>query len=607
MRDVRVYLRCNSPLRLVTLSVLATTLLLTGAAPAALARPAGAQLKAQDLLKGTQPTGLVPNVWFMPSANARPPHGQFVGTLHLSETQMGIDPPVSFGIVFGKDPTYFPAVSIGFFTDKGRLVPTTQDVIRVGSMPGGTSYWDVIVQPGRVWSEPGDGRWARASFPFALVHSIEGETHNGIATFLYQGKRVSHVRFQKVQQTAPYYVYPYFNSWGVTSATFTHRDIPNLPRLRATWREELAHRLPTASWEDLEHLVGADKLAGFDGYIVPEDVLVSGLVYKGTLYRHECATAAGPFPYTDEMRFGVWSVTKSAGNAIALFRLAKKYGPGIVNERIVDYVPEAANYPGWQDVTFFDLANMASGHGFGSLVSDPNDMFSGYLAGDYAAWYEARSEAEKLAYSLDQPVFPWVPGTVARYRDQDAYLYGVALDAFIKQHEGPTADIWEMVRDEVYRPIGIYHAPMNRTIEPDASAGQPVMAYGYYPTLSDLARISQLLQHHGRWHGKQLLNRRLVDQVLYGAAPRGFTTGTIVADGEELYNYNYYMTPYTPEGGELIYTSAMHGWGANLVLLMPKGMVGLRMAKDWSGDPATEDTTPMAVVGDRLGAFRHWR
>jgi hypothetical protein len=551
-----------------------------------------AQIGARDLVVGAEPTGLVPNDWFMPSQRARKAKHPFHGHLHLSEAQMGLEPDVSFGIIFGKDPTVFPAVSIGFFTDKGRLVPTTQDVIRVGSLPGGTSYWDVIVQPGRVWSEPGDGRWSRASFPFALVHSIEGETHTGIATFLYDNKRVSHVRFQKVQQTAPYYVYPYFDSWGVTDATVTRNDIGNLGRLRHTWRQEQRHRLPTAPWEELEARVGAAALEGFDGHIPAEEVVVSGLLYKGTLYRHEANSAAGPYPYTDEMRYGVWSITKSAGNAIALFRLAQKYGPGILEERIADYIPEAADYPSWQDVTFFDMANMASGHGFDE-----------YLGGDYGPWYEAPSEAEKVAWALAQPVFPWPPGTVFRYRDQDAYLYGVAMDAYLKAREGPDADLWEMVRDEVYRPIGVFHAPMNRTIEPDGSMGQAMMAYGYYPTLSDLARISQLLQQHGRWNGRQVLYRPLVDQVRFGDEPRGLPTESMVGDGEILYSFNYYMTPYSPESGGLTYVPAMHGWGANIVSIMPKGMVGLRMAKNWSGAEGVDDTTPMTMVGDRLGAF----
>ena len=224
---------------LVFATVLAPLLLLMLASTAS-AQPSTAQITVDELVQGTEPTGLVPNDSFMPSASAGPANHPFHGTIHLSEAQMGLDPDVSFGIIFGKDPTVFPEVSLSFFSDKGRLVPRTQDVIRVGCLPGGTSYWDVIVQPGRVWSEPGDGRWSRASFPFALVHSIEGETHNGIATFLYNNKRVSHVRFQKVQQTAPYYVYPYFDSWGVTAAELVRNNVKHLGSLRHAWRQEAA-------------------------------------------------------------------------------------------------------------------------------------------------------------------------------------------------------------------------------------------------------------------------------------------------------------------------------------------------------------------------------
>jgi hypothetical protein len=36
-----------------------------------------------------------------------------------------------------------------------------------------------------------------------------------------------------------------------------------------------------------------------------------------------------------------------------------------------------------------------------------------------------------------------------RYRDQDFYLAGVAIDAFLKSIRGPDADVWEMLRSEV--------------------------------------------------------------------------------------------------------------------------------------------------------------
>ncbi len=90
--------------------------------------------------------------------------------------------------ILGRDPKLFPGVAISFFTDKGDLVPFTQDVIRYGSGNQGRSYWDIIVQPGRVWSEADDGEWSRAAFPFALVNSIEGETHNGAGDIPLQGR-----------------------------------------------------------------------------------------------------------------------------------------------------------------------------------------------------------------------------------------------------------------------------------------------------------------------------------------------------------------------------------------------------------------------------------
>ena len=54
-----------------------------------------------------------------------------------------------------------------------------------------------------------------------------------------------------------------------------------------------------------------------------------------------------------------------------------------------------------------------------------------------------------------------------------------------------------MLRREVYRPIGIRYAPSNSTIEPGnpRAAGHPLLAYGYYPTVDDLARLGGLFAH----------------------------------------------------------------------------------------------------------------
>ncbi|MDP9400245.1 MAG: serine hydrolase [Actinomycetota bacterium] len=82
-------------------------------------------------------------------------------------------------------------------------------------------------------------------------------------------------------------------------------------------------------------------------------------------------------------------MSKSAMLNAATLRLAAKFGAGLLDERVADHVP-AFRRPGWDDVTFLDLANMASGHG--ATPEDP----ACYLC-DYDRWYLAPSRAEKLA------------------------------------------------------------------------------------------------------------------------------------------------------------------------------------------------------------------
>src|SRR6201999_2541706 len=99
-----------------------------------------------------------------------------------------------------------------------------------------------------------------------------------------------------------------------------------------------------------------------------------------------CKSAAGPLPYCDVTGFGVWSATKTLANAVALLRLAQKYGPEVFSAKVVDYVKIPATHKGWNDVTFANLLNMASGVGFGTDERNPNKIEDGYLEGNYSEW-----------------------------------------------------------------------------------------------------------------------------------------------------------------------------------------------------------------------------
>jgi hypothetical protein len=294
-------------------------------------------------------------------------------------------------------------------------------------------------------------------------------------------------------------------------------------------------------------------------------------------------------------------------NETALLRLAEKYGPAVFELRIADYVPEAAGHRSWEKVRFEDAINMATGIGNGSTKAKPNDTTDGYLDPNYSRWYEARSTHDKVAALLkDGGVYPWGPGQVTRYRDQDMFILGVAMDRFLKSKEGPGANIWSMLQREVFAPIGIHQAPTNRTIEADGSDGQPLMAYGYYPTISDMVLIARLYQNDGKHGDQQILYAPRIRELLAGPNPRGFPTGEQLPVGETTYINAFWVTSYVASHDCRVFYPRMIGWGGNIVALMPRGLTGIRLARSAeTADNSEVDTSGMARVANNLSKFCH--
>ena len=119
----------------------------------------------------------------------------------------------------------------------------------------------------------------------------------------------------------------------------------------------------------------------------------------------------------------------------------------------------------------------------------------------------------KLAEVFKVPSYPWGPGVHARYRDRDIFTLSAALAGLYRAKEGQDADIWRMMQNEVYRPIGIHHLSMNHTRERDGS-GIPILAWGIYVTIDDLAKIAMLLQDGGMHDGVQILSKAGVAEAM---------------------------------------------------------------------------------------------
>lgn len=572
-----------------------------------------AELLPRASIGSSETPSPINNAAFAPGSDALPAPA-FNGVLVIEQSSLHTLPALTHPVIEGRDARRFPAVRIELFTSGAALVPVERGSM-IAESPGAVnlSYWRVIPQPGKIWREAADGGWSRAAFPLMLVNDTENHAHQGLATFLYRGTEVTALRFQFVQQTAPYLLHQHFVAWGAASTHVLAGDAASLSARREEFTTEMAQRLPAKPWSELIKGLPSGTLGGFGGSLKAQWRVTAALVRHGTLFYQESPTPYGDYPYPLEMRFGVRSIMKSVAAPLALLHLAQAYGPYVLTLRVGDYVK---NLPAKFDrIRFIDLADMASGFGgTGTFKTHPNEGFDGYLEGDYDGWYTAPSTAQKLSRMAAMRPYPWEPGSVWRYRDQDYFLLGVAIDAYLKSVRGPDADLWTMVSKEVLSPIGIRRTPAIRTIEADGKPGVVWCNAGYYPTLDDLAKIALLYQRHGEHAGVQLLHRQLTDDLLGAhdaldkAGDRSTPSKEPWNERSQLYQMGFHFTPWVGSKSKTLhFLPTMSGSGDNEVILYPNQMISIRIAKaaelpaGEQKNDGEERATPRAV--DRLDPF----
>ena len=109
----------------------------------------------------------VHNSYFVPMGNATHALHDLEGTLTVPQVEMKIKSLKYEGDFFQSYFFhYFPGFSVSFFSYKDYLIPVNQGLLEA---EGPHKAWDIILSPGRVWSEPGDNGMSRASFPFVIT------------------------------------------------------------------------------------------------------------------------------------------------------------------------------------------------------------------------------------------------------------------------------------------------------------------------------------------------------------------------------------------------------------------------------------------------------
>ncbi|MEM8497916.1 MAG: hypothetical protein AAF542_07825 [Pseudomonadota bacterium] len=528
--------------------------------------------RAQSSLKAP-----VKNQQFLPSKNASEAKHEFSASITIPEHSMRTAPAAVKPVdILGKKTQLFPGVELSFVSMGKHLIPLNRE-IQVAK--NSDSFWQIQIEPGQVWQEESDGDMSRASFPFLLTSNIENDTYNGVAMFLYNNEGASQLRYQIIQQTTPFFVETFFTAWGQYEIDYAPQAFDNAARIKSNYEQELADRWPVYSWQELANRVGEEKLQGFIEGIDPQKVTASGLVIDGEIFMHSNSTPFGDYPYPNVMRHGIWSATKTAHGLVTMLYMAQKYGDEIFDYKFVDWLDVNAPHDGWKDVTLGHALSMATGIGTGTENVTPNYISDGYIESDrpeYDAWYLAPTNKEKLHHLFQVPNHPWGPGEHVRYRDRDIYVLAAALDAILKAKEGPDAHLDQVLFDEVYKPIGIHHLPINRTKEAEGAPGLAFLAWGMYLTPDDTAKIGTLLQNGGRHNDKQLLSANKLAEALYQTEQRGLPMGDGNEYGEGTYHMTLWHYPYKTLSGALTSTGQMLGWGGNVVTLIPNGMIGYR-------------------------------
>ncbi len=502
--------------------------------------------------------------WFMPVSDSGPSPHRLEGTLTVPRMEMQRS---SYEFAAYRN---FPGFSVDFVTSDGHLLPSDRSLI---VNPGN---WSLILSPGRVWSEPGDNGLSRASFPFTLGSPPDrlfggGEAHNGVATFLFDETEVSSFRFQITQETAP--DGDIYDMWGQLPMEYEPGVVQDRAEIERSFAEELASQSPLAEWSDLEAQFDTHVLDSLTEGLAPEEISAAGVVVDGVVYLQPSRTRSGDYPYPRSMQHAGMSVSKSIGAGIAMLWLAEKHGEGVFDLRIADYLDVTADHDGWAEVTFGDVLNMATGVGDNSPDRMPYDIDANETGLNYRKFYLGETTPEKLAAAFAAGDYSWGPNEVVRYTSSQTFVLSAAMDAFLKTKEGPDADLWERLTDDVFRPIGIRHMTMMTVPNNDGEHGIPLMASGLRLTVDDVGKITTLLQNGGSHNGEQLLHAARTNDALYRSDQLvGLPTGKSFADGDQAYHASFWSIAHRTEAGTYFQIPFMSGAGGTTIFLAPNGV-----------------------------------
>jgi hypothetical protein len=455
---------------------------------------------------------------------------------------------------------HLPALDAEFVQAGGALIP-----VRRGALPADHPEWEFILEPGRVWDEPGDGGYTRAALPFTLEERNANCMHQGVLTFLFHGDgKVSDVAFEIGHETCAYFQ---FDWWGYAQAAYTPQPVGAHSDVVARYAEEVALRLPVRGIAEVARdFPGAQpQKFGSALELPPASLSTYGLVVDGVRYAGECGTRFGQYPFCEVMDLPSYSLAKSIVGGIASLRLAALY-PQLMHTQIADLVPECAGAGGWQGVTVENTLDMATGR-YRSAEDEHDED-----AADMSAFFLAERHAQRLEFGCRHYPRRSAPGTRWVYHTADTYVLGTALNAFYRARTSPEADFYRDVLAKDLWPalhLGPTLQVPRRTYD---GVRQVFTGYGLTLHADDVAKLAAFLNGaHGRIGERQVLDGALLDEALQrDASHPGLRAGA----ADLRYEHGFWAWNAASALGcrAPTWIPFMSGYGGIIVAMFPNGM-----------------------------------
>jgi CubicO group peptidase (beta-lactamase class C family) len=168
------------------------------------------------------------------------------------------------------------------------------------------------------------------------------------------------------------------------------------------------------------------------------------------------------------------------------------------------------------------------------------------------------------------------------YQSHATFILTQAMNGYLQQQQGSGADIFNSIRDAVFKPLNMSQGSLSTLRTDNSASGKPFGSHGLFFIPDDIVKIGRFLNNSGGViNGVQVLDpSRLQESLSRTANPS--TLGVPVPDRgtpvvpntfryHNLFWAKYMTTTEFPQYRCNLWVSFMSGYGGNTVLLLPNG------------------------------------